>query len=188
VPLIFTLAAKLSGLNITGVDIAPDRFRSAIANLCLQVERCDIETEMLPFDDNYADLVVFNEIFEHLRIDPTFTIGEVIRVLRPGGRLLLSTPNLRSLDGIMNFMLRGQAYSCSGNIYAEYRKLHSLGHMGHVREYTFPEVAAFLANAGLEVESVSWRGSYKKAWKRTVSRIAPSLRPFMTIAARKKGD
>jgi ubiquinone/menaquinone biosynthesis C-methylase UbiE len=48
--------------------------------------------ERLPFCDNEFDLLWCSEVIEHL-LDPAFTIQEFKRVLKPGGKLLMTTPN-----------------------------------------------------------------------------------------------
>ncbi len=48
----------------------------------------------LPFPEASFDLVLCHNVCEHLE-EPTRTFAEVYRVLRPGGRLLLKTPNRR---------------------------------------------------------------------------------------------
>ena len=47
----------------------------------------------LPVADGAADVVIMSELIEHL-VDPDGAVAEARRVLRPGGSLLLSTPNL----------------------------------------------------------------------------------------------
>lgn len=183
VPLLLTAALARAGYRVEGVDVAPDRFGRAIAEEGLRVAACDLERERLPFDDESFDLVVFNELFEHLRLDPIFTVGEVHRVLRPGGRLLLSTPNLRSLRGVRNLLQHGRAHAVSGGIYEQYEKLRSLGHMGHVREYTTVEVAEFLEHMGLVVIEVVYRGGHGRGPVGVVERLLPSWRPFQTLVA-----
>jgi SAM-dependent methyltransferase len=46
----------------------------------------------LPVADGRFDLVVMNQVIEHLE-DPLEVIGELARALSPGGRLLVATPN-----------------------------------------------------------------------------------------------
>jgi SAM-dependent methyltransferase len=147
-----------------------------------------VETEAVPFDSRSFDIVLFNEIFEHLRIDPIFTMREVQRVLVPGGRLLLSTPNLRSFRGLRNLVVRNQGHAASGGVYDQYEKRETLGHMGHVREYTTREVAEFLARVGFLVERMVFRGGHGRGVVGLAERLAPSLRPFFTVVARKPHD
>jgi SAM-dependent methyltransferase len=106
VPLLLTAALVKLDYNVTGIDISPERFSAAINKYKFNILKCNIEKEHLPIPDNSFDAVVFNELFEHLRINLIFTMREVFRVLKPDGILLLSSPNLRSLLGIINFLLR----------------------------------------------------------------------------------
>jgi SAM-dependent methyltransferase len=185
VPPLFTAALSSSNYDVAGIDIAPERYKSTIEKLGINVYKCDIELEKLPFDDNSFDAIVFNELFEHLRINPIFTLSEVLRVLKPEGILLLSSPNLRSLNGIYNFLLRNRAYSCSGDTYAEYQKLEKLGHMGHVREYTTTEIIEFLKNVGFVVTTIIYRGRFNTDFKQLLARLFPSLRPFASYVSKK---
>lgn len=108
---------------------------------------------------------------------------ELYRVLRPGGRLLLSTPNLKSLQGVINFLFTDQAHSCSADIYSQFDKLRKLGHMGHVREYTPLEVRQFLEKIGFQAQTLIFRGQYPSKTMSAVANLFPSLNPFMTFVA-----
>ena len=88
--------------NPTGVgwrDKVKGRRRD-IADIDLSVRGLNLETDRLPFDDGEFDLVVAMEILEHFAIDPGFVFREANRVLRDGGALLVTTPNLVSLQAI----------------------------------------------------------------------------------------
>jgi len=185
IPLVMTAALARLGYAVSAVDVKPERFGRAIERLGLDVWRCDVETQAVPFDSRFFDVVLFNELFEHLRIDPIFTMKEVERVLVPGGRLLLSTPNLRSFRGLRNLVVHNQGHAASGGVYDQYEKRETLGHMGHVREYTTREVADFLARVGFQVEKMVFRGGHGRGLVGLAERLAPSLRPFFTVVARK---
>ena len=63
-------------------------------------------TRGLPYPDESFDLVVLTEVIEHLE-NHRAALGEVARVLRPGGHLILTTPNIMRLDSRLGFMLSG---------------------------------------------------------------------------------
>ena len=185
VPLLLTAALAALDYDVRAIDIHPERFAAAIKELGLAVTRCNVEIEPVPFADEAFDALLFNELFEHLRIDPIFTLREAHRVLRPAGVLLLSTPNLRSFRGLRNLLLRNQGHAVSAGVYEQYEKLETLGHMGHVREYTTREVEDFLARIGFRVETLIFRGGHGKGAVGIAEKLAPTLRPFFTVVARR---
>jgi ubiquinone/menaquinone biosynthesis C-methylase UbiE len=58
--------------------------------------------ESLPLRDESFDCVLMSEVIEHLEA-PQISIREAARVLRPGGRLLITTPNYRSFWPLMEW-------------------------------------------------------------------------------------
>lgn len=93
------LAARVNpGHRIVGLDWSADALRRARKQaLTLEHEltliRAEAEPSGLPIPSGRADVVIMSELIEHL-VDPDSVLDEVRRVLRPGGTLLLSTPNL----------------------------------------------------------------------------------------------
>lgn len=184
-PFLLTASLKRLGYDIYGLDIDPHRMGNAIAQEGLRVIGCNVETQALPYENDYFDAVIFHEIFEHLRINPITTMKEVSRVLKSGAKLFLSTPNLKSVNGVINFLYKDIAYSCVDDLYQEYAKLDYAGHAGHVREYTVKEVCIFLEQTGFKVEKIIFRGAnaVMSGPKRCLARLAPHLSPFISIIA-----
>jgi ubiquinone/menaquinone biosynthesis C-methylase UbiE len=79
-------AASLTGADTSEVALERARLRLDGAEL-VHVE----PDEPLPFADSQFDLVLCAETIEHVR-DTQLFLSEIRRVLRPGGRLALTTP------------------------------------------------------------------------------------------------
>jgi SAM-dependent methyltransferase len=85
------LAAQRSpGHHLIGLDWSAGALGRA-RRLGLTVVRSGVDP--LPVASGSVDVVIMSELIEHL-VDTDSALDEVLRVLRPGGSLLLSTPNL----------------------------------------------------------------------------------------------
>lgn len=79
--------------EIVGVDV--EQKVVDYANKRYRTDNCHFEKyhgQSLPFDENYFDIVVSFQVIEHIDDESGF-ISEIYRVLKPGGRFLLTTPN-----------------------------------------------------------------------------------------------
>lgn len=95
------LAAR--GWRTAAADIAPvslDRRDGA------RFLRLDLD-EPLPFADGTFDAVVSLEGIEHL-LSPARCLAEFCRVLRPGGRLVLTTPNVNDVQSRWHYLTGGR--------------------------------------------------------------------------------
>ena len=81
--------------NVVGTDISPLFLEEAREweNPRLQYRICDVIE--LPFESGSFDVICSNELIEHLP-DVETALTEMIRVVRMGGRIVLSGPNLCS--------------------------------------------------------------------------------------------
>jgi len=154
------------GYRVVGVDIAPHRQKEAINALGLTCIGCDIEHRWLPFADASFDLVCVNEVFEHLRVNLIRTSAELRRVLKPGGTLIVSTPNLMEAGRLFKLLVLGETVG----IYDQWQTLETLGHMGHVREYTKTDVRKFFGRMGFQCQREQYVGA--EDWGLQPTRLA----------------
>lgn len=103
----------------------------------------NIEKDSFPFPDASFDLVLFCEILEHLLEDPLCVLLEIGRVLKAGGALILTTPNVARLENVARLLV-------GENIYDPYSAYGPYGR--HNREYTLAELRRLLQHAGFAVE------------------------------------
>jgi SAM-dependent methyltransferase len=87
---------RLTGLidarELTGADVSTVALERARRRLPATVDLVELEPDApLPFADSAFDLVLCAETVEHVR-DVQLLLSEIRRVLRPGGRLALTTP------------------------------------------------------------------------------------------------
>jgi SAM-dependent methyltransferase len=113
----------------------------------VQVERrsrlFNIEEDVFPYETHMFDVVLFCEILEHLLMDPVAVLREIYRVLKPGGTLVLTTPNVARLDSVL-------AILSGDNIYDPYSGYGPYGR--HNREFNLHELHRLLDFAGFDVE------------------------------------
>ena len=122
-----------------------------------RVDHFDAEKDTYPYAEGYFETVLACEIFEHLLHDPLHLLLESRRVLEEGGTLLLTTPNVAS------YLAVARVLELSGNpqLYSKYadpRGEFAESEIGHVREYTPPELREAVEAAGFEVESLFTEG------------------------------
>ena len=84
-------------LDRWGIDISPEavaQAQEANPDIATQISAC--RAEELPFEDASFDAVVLWDVIEHLW-DPRTTCEHLTRLIRPGGFLVLSTPDIGAL-------------------------------------------------------------------------------------------
>jgi len=95
--------------------------------------------EALPFAGNRFDCVLLSEVIEHLEA-PQVSIGEAVRVLCPGGRLLITTPNYRSFWPLMEWTI--DRLNMAPRMAGEQ----------HISRFHLSSLKKMLAESGLEIE------------------------------------
>jgi SAM-dependent methyltransferase len=140
----------------------------------LEVARIDLETERLPWPDASVDVVLCNQVLEHLK-NIWLPMAEMHRVLRPGGHAVLSVPNLASLHNRVLLALGRQPTS-----------IFVFG--PHVRGFAFREFCAFVERGGgYEIERRCTAGFYPvpSPWSSSLSALWRGAGHTTIVLARK---
>lgn len=120
--------------RVLGLEIFPQQIKEAEAR-GVQVHRLDLEDGKIPIDDESIDLVVCNQVFEHLK--GIFDLAsEIHRILRPGGHFIFSVPNVASLHNRLLLLFGAQPTS-----------IRLVG--PHVRAFSYRHTRHFLENNDL---------------------------------------
>ena len=89
--------ASFPDLDRTGIDLSPAMLKRARKRLGNSVDLMQSAAEQLPFADNSFDVVLCTEVLEHT-VAPDVVIRELMRVARPGARVVVSIPNEAMID------------------------------------------------------------------------------------------
>ncbi|HEX5226959.1 MAG TPA: glycosyltransferase [Bryobacteraceae bacterium] len=108
----------------------------------------DAEKDAFPYPDGHFSTVLCCELLEHLREDPMHMMSEINRILKPGGHLVLTTPNISSLRAIV--AITAGYHPGFFPAYIRPRKEGEEPEARHNREYTPREILLLLHYSGFE--------------------------------------
>jgi 2-polyprenyl-3-methyl-5-hydroxy-6-metoxy-1,4-benzoquinol methylase len=137
--------------SVRGTTYRPTSVTEISSAIASRVDANVNLNEPLPYDDASFDVVLSVEVIEHLEGHRNF-ISEAARVLKPGGSLILTTPNLHRLGSRLRFLVSGCHHTKRELMPAD-MPLSQLSEY-HQRCVDFPTLHYLLWASGLRVESV----------------------------------
>ncbi|PPK87990.1 methyltransferase family protein [Neolewinella xylanilytica] len=132
-------AKEVYGIEYDAVmaNLAKDRYR--------EVWQGDIEamqfTEL--FKDLRFDCLIFGDILEHLR-DPQLILNDLLAFLRPGGRVVISVPNMQHVSALWTLAAKGYWPRNDRGIFDR----------THLQVFTRKNLIELVESSGLEVEQL----------------------------------
>jgi len=141
-----------AGFEVIAADIDSEVFKISGVDFL----KCDMNN-ILPFRDNSFDHVLCVEGLEHL--ENTFHLfRELSRILKSGGKLFLSTPNILSVQSRIRYLSIGHHAFFRG-YYANRDNFYTY----HINPAGFPQILTALEKAGLHLDRLD------------MNRIAPAF-------------
>lgn len=89
--------------EVFGIDISKGALKLA-REKGIETKWCDLNKGALPFEDNSFDAVIFTDVIEHL-VNPFAIIKEAKKVLKKGGRIIITVPNFARLNNRLKMLL-----------------------------------------------------------------------------------
>ena len=142
------------GYDVTACDISASAFK------CPDIPfiRADLN-KGIPLEDNIFDYTISIEVIEHIENHGNF-IKELIRITKPGGRIIITTPNITSLSSRLHFFIYGYPCCAPRPIPPDDPKYY----MHHINPISLPELLFWVEKYGGILERLTTnryrKGSY----------------------------
>jgi len=134
---------KKLGFQTFGFDTAPDPLASA-REKGIEVAEGNWESG-LPYENESFDVIFAGEAIEHV-FDVTKFLSEISRVLKSNGILVVTTPNLASLEDRFKFLFgKNPTHATPIHEYLQY----------HIRPFTKDSLKKSMQRCGFRVQSVT---------------------------------
>jgi 2-polyprenyl-3-methyl-5-hydroxy-6-metoxy-1,4-benzoquinol methylase len=165
------------GSSVVGLEL-DEQAAAEARRFCEEVLTGDVETMELPFGPGSFDAVMCADLIEHLR-DPGAFLERVRPLIKPGGRLVLTTPNVANwtirlalLVGRFDYTERGILDRTHTHLFTRRSLIRCLEGAGYrVEELDFTVPVPGLGTA--RVEAVA----------HAIGRLRPSLFAFQFVVA-----
>ncbi len=151
----------------------------------------DLQTYVMPFEDNFFDCIIMCEVLEHLNFNPLPLIKEINRIGTQGSLFYLSLPNIAKYSNRLR-LLRGQSLYFPVEGFFRQLEVDSTDHgQPHWREYTTKEIQKLLEPMGYDIKdqyyfcTLDYRENLtpKNRVTKLVFNLFPSLKENQTTLA-----
>lgn len=111
----FSAALKQKGAQVVAFDLGANLLAQVQAKYQIPTVQGDVLQLDKIFPANHFDLIISSECIEHTP-NPQMAIKQMTKVLRPGGRLIVSTPNLVWWPVVkLSMLLKVRKFDCLEN-------------------------------------------------------------------------
>lgn len=160
-----TMILTKLGFDVIGIDLNKFYLKKYNPNWLdkFNLIISDVEKVRLPFEDNTFNYVIFTEVLEHIAItNPVVIFNDIHRVLKPGGLLYLSTPNVANWSNLLSLLSNKNIFWSPEIFYGSLDR--------HNREYTSEEVIQMLHDAGFAKTTLDYYNCHSN-WNSKLPKI-----------------
>lgn len=136
-------AYKISGCKLFATELKQHLSETLISRYNIEFKEANIEFQNVAFKSKEFDVIIFTEVFEHLKFNPIPTLRKITNMLSKNGSIFFTTPNV-------DVWGRLDKYNSWKDmpIAKEYQELEDLG---HEYQYSKEELQEIFAECGLKV-------------------------------------
>jgi len=154
--------------------------------------------EKIPYPDGFFSAILLIEVLEHLTVNPIYLLSEIKRVLKPGGKILLTTPNQLRLRGRIKVFFGKSMNDDPARFVQSFQKQGDTDDSGyHWKLYTAKEIKVLSSATGLLLNNMSYRWvscpaphnfmeKIFRVLERTMGIFFPSCRDWLIFWLQKK--
>jgi SAM-dependent methyltransferase len=135
---------KQGGKEVIGMDRWEEAMQLAQAK-GIETVWGDMDNPNIPFADNHFDCVVAADVFNSI-YDPDAAMEEIVRVLKPGKKLIVTVPNLASSGNRLLMLLGFPPYNL---------EVRARQGAGHLRLFTFKTLERLLLDYNFVIKKIS---------------------------------
>ncbi|HEX9704311.1 MAG TPA: class I SAM-dependent methyltransferase [Gemmatimonadales bacterium] len=167
----FTQRARQVGYDVEACDIERDAFRVP----GVPFHQADLN-ERIPLPDGSFDCAVAIEVIEHVENHARF-VRELLRVVRPGGTAIITTPNVLSIPSRWHFLLYGYSDAARTPLDPAARD----HYLQHINPISLPEILFLAERFGGELVALETNRR-----RRSAVFFWPLLYPALALLLRSK--
>jgi len=153
---------RLLGFEVSAIDAYEDEKRDELfrkGGVAYQATNLNAVDPLSEFPQESFDLILLGEVFEHILNQPAGLLRSIFRLLRPGGLLILTTPNPSTLANAIRVLRDGYVLWGTAEFLNETKldggRIIDLGDI-HYREYPARIVRDLLTEVGYHVDGVRY--------------------------------
>lgn len=140
-----------------GVEVYPADIENLLRFENALFRKADMN-EALPYGDGFFDALACIDGIEHLE-RPFDFLDECRRVLRPGGSLVISTPNISSIRSRARWLMTGHHNKCKTPLDEE-----NPGPLHHISMLSYHKLRYMLHSRGFSIERIATNRIKAAAW------------------------
>jgi len=151
------------GCKVTGIDISSSAIDVARQKKVYdKTIVCDLDKEAIPAEmaHDRFDAILYPDVLEHLR-DPLKVLLAHLNLLKPGGLVVSSIPNIRHWPILKNLVFKGRW---------QYQDMGILDRT-HLRFFTKTEIEILFKEAGLSVGMIKPKGIAAPNWLKITNKL-----------------